>query len=63
MSDCASALVFALSEIKQRYEFENIVILLSGGVDTAAVMEANAVLQQKGDNCKMDIKHAVTVLT
>lgn len=63
MSDCATALVLALSEIKKRYESENIAILLSGGVDTAAVLEANDILDKQGDDCKMDIKHAVTVLT
>ena len=59
MTQCAVALIRAVSEIKKRYQGRNIAILLSGGVDTAAVVEANTLL---GDE-KIDIKHAVTVLT
>ena len=48
-----------MSDIKARYENENIAILLSGGIDTAAVMEANAELGES----KISIQNAVTVLT
>lgn len=63
MSDCASALIAAVGEIKKRYEGRHIAILLSGGVDTAAVLEANTILGQDDDSLKIDIKNAVTVLT
>ena len=63
MLECRIALMHALSEIKKRYESENIAILLSGGVDTAAVMEANRYLGEESGDCQMDIKNAVTVLT
>ena len=63
MSQCAAALVHALSEIKNRYEGKRIAILLSGGVDTAAVLEANRVLQERGDDSSVNIQHAVTVIT
>jgi asparagine synthase (glutamine-hydrolysing) len=63
MSECRIALMNAVSEIKKRYESENIAILLSGGVDTAAVMEANRYLGEESPDCQIDIKNAVTVLT
>jgi asparagine synthase (glutamine-hydrolysing) len=63
MSECRIALMHAVSEIKKRYESENIAILLSGGVDTAAVMEANRYLGEESPDCQIDIKNAVTVLT
>lgn len=59
MSECRTALMRAMSDIKARYENENIAILLSGGVDTAAAKEANGEL---GDS-KIIIQNAVTVLT
>lgn len=49
----------AMLDITGRYENENVSILLSGGVDTAAVMEANTELGKSG----LRIQNAVTVLT
>ena len=63
MLDCRAALINAVREISLRYEHEDIAILLSGGVDTAALMEANECLGREDVNSKIDIKNAVTVLT
>ena len=63
MVDCRAALINAVREISLRYEHEDITILLSGGVDTAALMEANECLGREDVNSKIDIKNAVTVLT
>lgn len=63
MSDCRTALINAVREISLRYKHEDIAILLSGGVDTAALMEANECLGKEDEKLKIDIKNAVTVLT
>jgi asparagine synthase (glutamine-hydrolysing) len=57
MSSCRSALIGALKEIKNTYKSEHMVILLSGGVDTAAVLEANSLMEDR-----LEIRSAVTVL-
>jgi asparagine synthase (glutamine-hydrolysing) len=57
MAGCRSALMGALKGIKHRYKSEHMVILLSGGVDTAAVLEANSLMEDR-----LKIKSAVTVL-
>ena len=66
MADCRTALIHAVREISLRYQQEEeeiFAILLSGGVDTAALLEANHCLGLEDIDAKIDIKHAVTVLT
>jgi asparagine synthetase B (glutamine-hydrolysing) len=54
---CQEALVSAVRECKSR--FPSCAILLSGGVDTAAILEANRLLRTDS----IVIENAVTVLT